>query len=101
MESHGGNMVRLIAEYRIKKGSEDEVLDAIREFVAAVKREEPETEYSAFRRAGARNFMHIMAFPDEVAQNRHRKADYTMQFVSVLYPNCEEEPKFTSIDVVE
>jgi quinol monooxygenase YgiN len=100
MESHGGNMIRLLAEYRIKKGTEDEVLDAVREFVAAVKQEEPQTEYRAFRLAGGRNFLHIMAFPEEAAQNRHQKADYTMQFVSVLYPNCEEEPKFTSIDVV-
>lgn len=94
-------MIRLMAEYRIKQGTEDEVLAAIREFVAAIHREETGTEYRAFRLASGSDFLHMMAFPDESAQKKHQKADYTLKFVNVLYPNCEKEPVFTSITPVE
>lgn len=94
-------MIRLIAEYRIREETENEVLKAIREFVAAVHREEPDTEYRAFRLGDSRDFLHIMAFVDEAAQKRHQTADYTKKFVEVLYPNCEEKPEFTPIEAVE
>jgi quinol monooxygenase YgiN len=51
-------MIRLLAEYSIKEDTESEVLDAVREFVAAVKQEELQTEYRAFRLAGGSNFLH-------------------------------------------
>lgn len=80
---------------------EKKVLAAIREFVAAVQSEEPETEYRAFQLGDSRDFLHIMAFTDEDAQKRHQTAGYTREFVEVLYPNCDEEPEFTPVTVVE
>lgn len=94
-------MIRLIAEYQVKEGTEQEVLSVIREFVATVHREEPYTEYRAFRLGDSRDFLHIMAFPDEAAQKKHQEADYTRRFAEVLYPNCEEEPKFTPVTAIE
>lgn len=94
-------MIRLIAEFRVKKGTEKEVLKAIREFVTAVHLEESTTEYRAYRLGESRDYLHIMAFTDEAAQKRHQTAGYTQKFVEILYPNCEEEPKFTTITTVE
>lgn len=94
-------MIRLIAQYRIKPGTEAQVLTAVKTFVAAVHREEPQTEYRAYHLTDTNEFLHIMAFPEESAQNAHQQASYTLDFVEVLYPNCEEPPKFTLIKPVE
>ncbi|MGQ0579023.1 MAG: putative quinol monooxygenase [Betaproteobacteria bacterium] len=93
-------MIRLIAQYRIKQGTLDKVQPAIRKFVAAVEREEPETDYRAYRLGDTDDFLHVMAFPDSAAQKRHQKANYTSEFVDSLYPNCVEPPRFTSIELV-
>lgn len=94
-------MIRLIAQYRIKEGTLDQVQAAIREFVSAVAQEEPETEYQAYRLAGSRDFLHLMAFTDEEVQEQHQGAEYTLAFVEALYPNCEEEPKFTPVELIQ
>lgn len=94
-------MIRLIAQYRIKEGELDNVLDAVKKFISAVKREEPETKYEAYNLANSHEFLHIMAFPNESAQQKHQKAPYTLEFVEALYPNCLEEPKFTPVSMIE
>jgi len=94
-------MVRIIARYRIKEGSLDEVLEAIRNFVSSVAVEEPETEYYSYRLANSLEFLHVMSFTDLAAQERHQNASYTLDFVDVLYPNCEELPKFAFVEVVQ
>ena len=94
-------MIRLMAEYRIKEGTLGVVQSVIKEFVAATQEAEPDTEYTSYWVGGSDRFVHIMAFVDEKAQQRHQKADYTARFVEVLYPNCSVLPEFTPIEVVE
>jgi quinol monooxygenase YgiN len=94
-------MIRLIVEYRIKEGTLAIVQDAIRDFVAAVHESEPETEYTSYQVAASDRFIHILAFVDRDAQQRHQTADYTAQFVEILYPNCSQPPEFTPLDIVE
>lgn len=43
------------------------------------------------------SFVHLMAFSDQSDEERHQTAPYTMDFVEVLYPNCEEQPVFTDL----
>lgn len=93
-------MIRLVAQYRIKPGTEPEVLTAIKAFLASVHAGEPSTEYRAYRLTGTNQFHHVMAFPDESAQKAHQQARYTEDFVASLYPNCEEPPWFTPIELV-
>jgi quinol monooxygenase YgiN len=93
-------MIRQMAEYRIKEGTLDTVQTAVKKFVAAVHHAEPETEYTPYRVGDSNQFIHVMAFVDEAAQKRHQKAEYTLQFVKVLYPNCEEMPTFTPLTVI-
>jgi quinol monooxygenase YgiN len=94
-------MIRLIAEYQIKEGTLDIVQDAIKEFLAAIRAAEPETEYISYRVGDSDRFVHFMAFIDQAAQERHQKAEYTSQFVDVLYPNCSQLPTFTHLKVIK
>lgn len=93
-------MIRLMAEYRINEGSLDVVQTAIKEFVAAIHETEPETEYTPYQVGDSDRYIHLMAFVDEAAQERHQQADYTSQFVEVLYPNCSELPTFTPLEII-
>lgn len=94
-------MIQLIAQYKIKKGTEPGVLEAISEFVSAIHQQEPDTDYRAYRLQESREFLHIMTFTDRTAQKIHQTAEYTKRFVDVLYPNCEMEPQFSLIKEIE
>jgi quinol monooxygenase YgiN len=94
-------MIRLIAQYRIKEGAFDKVQKAVKKFVSAVNIQEPETEYVAYNLSNSNEFLHIMSFQNESAQQKHQNAAYTLEFVKALYPNCVDKPKFTLIDIVE
>jgi quinol monooxygenase YgiN len=93
-------MIRLMAEYRIKAGTLDVVQTAIKEFVAAIHEAEPEIEYIPYRVGDSDRFIHLMAFVDEAARERHQQADYTSLFVEALYPNCTELPTFSQLEVI-
>lgn len=94
-------MIHLIAEYEIKEGTLDIVQDAIKEFLAALYKSEPETEYISYQVGDSDRFIHFMAFIDQAAQERHQKAEYTSQFVDVLYPNCSQLPRFAHLKVIK
>lgn len=94
-------MIRLIARYQIKEGAVDEVNKIIRRFISAVEKEEPQTDYNAYRLGETREFIHLMTFPDESAQKQHQNAAYTKEFAEALYPNCVEEPKFTPVTLIK
>lgn len=93
-------MVTKIVEYLVKPEKIDTALPAMRTFLASVRREEPRTKYHAYRRGNTFAFIHLMEFSDGVAEEAHRSAPYTMQFVETLYPCCEQEPQFTDVNVV-
>lgn len=94
-------MIRRIAEYLIRPGEEGPVIEAIGAFVAAVRANEPDTTYEACIRDDGLSFIHFMAFPDAAAEERHRRAPYTEEFVAALYPRCEAPPVFSELSVVE
>jgi quinol monooxygenase YgiN len=86
--------------YRVKSGQIGAVEAAIRQFVAAIAISEPGTTYDAYRIQGEDRFVHFMAFPDPAAEKAHQTAPYTLQFVEVLYPNCEIKPQFFDLDPI-
>jgi quinol monooxygenase YgiN len=88
-----------IARYTVKSEEElDAVLTAVDRFVAAVGEHEPETFYDAWQEvAEPLRFVHVMGFADAAAEQRHRKAPYTLEFVEALYPRCREEPAFRDL----
>lgn len=93
-------MIRKVAEYTVRGGELEEVLDAVTRFVAAVRAAEPGTEYHAYRRGQTLSFVHFMTFPDAAAEQGHQQAPYTSEFVAALYPCCVEEPRFTDLNAV-
>lgn len=84
--------------YKVHPEKLDAVLEAIERFVRAVAEHEPSTVYAAYRdNEEPTAFVHLMRFPDAQAEEAHRQAPYTDQFVEVLYPSCEEEPVFRDL----
>lgn len=90
-------MIHKMVRFTVEPGQVASVEGAIREFVAAVAENEPETTYRTYRRGDSRAFVHVMAFPDEQAEERHRNAPYTERFVEELYPRCRKEPEFEEL----
>lgn len=75
---------------------------AIREFVAYVKANEPETRlYVSMQDAEeATRFLHMFIFEDEAAQERHANSEAVKRFTSVLYPETVAPVTFTRYAVV-
>lgn len=91
-------MIHKIAHYKVRQNKLGLVKPVIESFVAAVKANERMTYYAAYSHTeDPTRYVHIMSFPDEAAEKKHQTAVYTKQFVSVLYPNCEESPVFTDL----
>lgn len=93
-------MIRKITQYKVKDDQLFEVEQAIQRFVNAIAQAEPETNYAAYRTEDPTVFIHTMAFTDEAAEQAHQQAAYTLKFVDVLYPKCEEQPKFQDLNLV-
>lgn len=94
-------MRHLMVRYRVKKNKVEVVKKAIREFVDAIRKKEAGTlVYEAFQEPDGASFVHFMTFRDARAEASHRKAEHTLKFVGVLYPNCEQDPVFTELRLV-
>ncbi len=93
-------MIRKIATYTVKRDQVDAVRVAVTEFVNAIARHEPASNYSAYQTDDGVSFVHIMAFTDEADEQAHRTAPHTEAFVAALYPHCEEPPVFTDLKMV-
>lgn len=93
-------MICKIVNYKVKPDELAACQRAIREFVAAVRKNEPSTFYEAFQIKESTNFVHIMKFKDEQSEQNHRNAEYTLKFVDVLYSRCEEKPVFQDISEI-
>lgn len=84
--------------YQVHPETLDAVLEAVSRFVQAVAEHEPSTVYTAYQDGkDPTSFVHLMRFPDEQAEEAHRLASYTDQFVEVLYPSCRREPVFRDL----
>lgn len=91
-------MIWKIARYTVREGEIEPVLAAVERFVAAVGENEPGTLYRAWRdEAEPLRFVHLMAFPDRDAEERHRGSEHTGAFVEVLYPRCSVRPVFRDL----
>ena len=93
-------MIRLLVQYRIKPGVVEQARQAVTRFVDAIQANEPHTIYGSFVSTDGRSFVHAMAFPDEQTEIRHRSAAHTKAFVEFLSSNCDEEPRFTQLELV-
>lgn len=93
-------MIRKIANYPVREDEIEIVIEAVKEFVAAINENEPGTVYTAYRLGNGASFIHFMAFPGEGEEERHRTAEYTKKFTEILYPLCVAPPEFTDLDLL-
>jgi len=94
-------MIYRMATYKIKGDKLAEVTSAIEEMTAAVALNEPETVfYSAYRIGQTLEFVHVMGFRSDEAEEFHRTSDHVKQFTESLYPNCEATPEFSELEPV-
>ena len=89
--------IHMTAEYRVRPGSVDTCLAAVREFVGAVARDEPGTRhYVAWQdERDPVHFLHHFVFEDEAAEQRHRASEAVKTFTSILYPETVSGVHFT------
>lgn len=89
--------IHKLAEYAVRPEEREAVEEAIRTFLEAIARAEPETRYRAYRRDRGLGYVHVMTFPDAEAEEAHREAAYTRRFADELYPRCTQSPTFTEL----
>jgi quinol monooxygenase YgiN len=90
------------ATFTVRKEELDAALEAIRTFVAHTRTEPGTKRYEAWRSVDRpTEFMHLMSFADEAAEQLHSSSDAVKAFVSALYPRCEQEPTFARWAIVE
>lgn len=94
-------MIHKIARYKVKPEKLAEAHEAIKEFVAAVKENEPGTLlYHAYQERNSFHFYHIMTFADSKAEEAHRNSEHTKKLVAELYPICDEPPRFGDLKLL-
>ena len=94
-------MVKKIAKYKVKQGSEEIVEKAAANIVSQVQSHEGLTRYTVYRTSEEQTYAHIMSFPDEDAAAKHRDSSYNQEFMAILRENCEEEPSFWDLEKIE
>jgi len=94
-------MIRKIARYKVNESALPAVEQAIRDFIYAIASAEPDTVYVAYRAGDPTSFIHFMAFLDKAAEAYHHSAPHTLDFVEKLYPNCEIQPQFDDLEIIQ
>jgi quinol monooxygenase YgiN len=91
------------AHYQVREEAVDRVKDAIVEFVAYLRQNEPTTWFYAAWQAKTdpSRFVHLFTFEDEAAHERHGRSDAVKRFESVYQPVLVgEEVVFTDYELV-
>lgn len=93
--------IHMMALYRVKREKVEAIREAVAEFVAEVKENEPGALfYEAYQGRDDVSFFHVMTFEDSESEENHRRTPHMETFVWKLYPNCEEEPGFVELNLV-
>jgi quinol monooxygenase YgiN len=80
--------VYMTAQWQCRAGSEAVVADALHQFVAAVRQNEPHTRvYTALQQLENHSaFMTYFIFDDVAARDFHSATEWVKRFTEVIYP---------------
>ena len=80
--------IYMTAQWKCRPGAESKVEASLRQFVAAIKENEPDTRvYTALQQTeDPTSFMTYFIFDNQAAQEFHRTTDWMKEFTSVIYP---------------
>ena len=92
-----------LARYEIRPEAIDEVLAAIREFVAYVRVSEPGAlPYEVWQEKDhPTRFVHIFVWKDEAANRIHGESGAVKKFAGTLYPKCLAPVEFITYKQVD
>jgi quinol monooxygenase YgiN len=92
----------MTARWRCRNGAEETVAAALREFVAAVGRNESGTRvYTALQEVtDPTRFMTSFIFEDEASRQFHQSTEWVRRFTGVIYPLNDGEVVFTEYNLV-
>lgn len=90
------------ATFQVREEHLESALEAIRDFIAAIAANEPETTiyHSHQDVEDPTRFLHLMRFTDAKARDYHVSSEHVKVFVDRLYPLCEEKPVFRDLRTV-
>ena len=97
-----GHEIRQLARYQVRPEALTRCLDAIREFVAYVRLNEPGTlRYEVWQeRDEPTRFVHSFVFRDAEADRIHSESAEVKKFAAVLYPECLAPVEFVDYELV-
>ena len=79
-----------LARYEVRPEALDEVLEAIHEFVAYVRTNEPGAlRYEVWQESGhPTRFVHLFVWKNQEANRIHGQSAAVKKFAGILYPKC-------------
>ncbi len=94
--------VFMTARFKVKPEAREKCEQAIREFIAYVKANEPGTlRYTSLQeQSDPTSFMHFFIFEDEAAREKHANSEGVNRFTAVLYPECLAPVEFVEHTMV-
>jgi quinol monooxygenase YgiN len=94
--------VFMTARFIVRPEAREKCEQAIREFIAYVKDNEPGTlRYTSLQQADdPTSYMHFFIFQDEAARDKHANSEGVSRFTSVLYPQTLAPVEFTEYKMV-
>ncbi len=83
-----------IARYKIPASKTERFETVLESLLEEIAKHEPETIYEVYRVKNDAAYLHIIKFPDAVAEEKHKRAIYTAEFIKKLYGISENGVNF-------
>ena len=91
-------MIHKVARFKVKPEAVQDCRVAIHGLLQSIKNEKGTLRYEAYELPDKVSFIHLMSFSDAEAEKKHQESEHVKKFAEILYPNCEQEPEFISVE---